>query len=79
MLFFKPSKRKLHIPILIDGTLLARKKQINFLGVLLGKNLSWKPHIGHVFKKISKAIGIIYRVSFNLSANCQTADKFGFL
>ena len=67
----KQKKTSYDIPILIDGTLLARKKQVNFLGALLDENLSWKPHIGHVCKKISKAIGIIYRARFNLSASTK--------
>ena len=37
-----------------------------FLGVILDKNLSWKPHILNVSRKISKSIGIIYKASFCL-------------
>jgi hypothetical protein len=36
----KQKKTSYDIPILIDGTWLARKKQVNFLGVLLDENLS---------------------------------------
>ena len=34
------------------------KKTVKFLGVFLLENLSWKSHINHVCKKISKSTGI---------------------
>ena len=39
-----------------------------FLGVLLDQHLSWKYHITHVAKKVSKAIGIISKARFFLSS-----------
>ena len=35
-----------------------------FLGVIRDENLTWKPHIANVSRKISKAIGIICKASF---------------
>ena len=37
-----------------------------FLGVILDENLTWKPHIANVSRKISKSIGIIYKARFCL-------------
>ena len=37
-----------------------------FLGVTLDENLTWKPHIANVSRRISESIGIIYKVSFCL-------------
>ena len=37
------------------------------IGVILDEQLSWKPHISHVARKISKSVGIIYKASFCLS------------
>ena len=37
-----------------------------FLGVILDENLTWKPHIANVSRKISKSIGIINKASFCL-------------
>jgi hypothetical protein len=42
-------------------------KEVVFLGVILDEHISWKPHISHVARKISKSIGIIYKASFCLS------------
>ena len=35
-----------------------------FLGVVLDEHLTWKPHNSHVARKISKAVGILYKASF---------------
>ena len=34
----------------------------NFLGIMLNETLSWKSHIDMVSNKISKVIGILYRL-----------------
>ena len=39
-----------------------------FLGVLLDQHLSWKYHISHVAKKVSKTIGIIRKARFFFSS-----------
>ena len=39
-----------------------------FLGILLDQHLSWKHHINHVAKKVSKTIGIISKAHFFLSS-----------
>ena len=44
-------------------------KETVLLGVVLDENLSWKPHILNVTRKISKSIGIIYKSSFCLQTS----------
>ena len=65
---FQPKQKKStqDFSLSIDDKLITRKQHVNFLGVLLDENLSWKPHINYICKKISKSIGIIYRARFNL-------------
>ena len=46
--------------------LYSQVKEVAFLGVVLDGNLTWKPHIANVSRKISKSIGIIYKSSFCL-------------
>ncbi len=67
----KQKKTTFDIPLLLGDKLITRERQVKFLGVLLHENLSWKPHINHVCKKISKAIGVIYRNRFTLSSNTK--------
>ena len=50
--------------LLLDNKCITRKSRVKFQGVFLDENLTWKPHISHVCKKISKSIGIIYRARF---------------
>ena len=47
----KQKKRTQDFSLSIDDKLITRKQQVKFLGVLLDKNLSWKPHINHICKK----------------------------
>ena len=41
-----------------------RVKEATFLGVILDEHLTWKSHIHNVARKVSKAIGVIYKSSF---------------
>ena len=34
----------------------------NFLGIILDQSLSWKKHVSVVTNKISKTLGILYRL-----------------
>ena len=44
-----------------------RVEEATFLGVILDEHLTWKSHIHNVARKVSKAIGIIYKSSFCLN------------
>ena len=39
-----------------------RVTQFNFLGIVLSSNLKWNKHTDHISKKISRAIGVMYRL-----------------
>ena len=67
---FKPrqNRRTLDISVVLNNHDIAQTKEVVFLGVILYENLSWKPHILNVSRKISKSISIIYKSSFRLSA-----------
>ena len=52
------------ISLSFDDKCITRKPKVKFLGGFLDENLTWKPHISHVCKKVSKSIGIIYRTRF---------------
>ena len=60
---FHTVQRKIQYPILtINNTVIERVKQFNFLGIILHYTLKWQKHIDHVSKKVSKAIGVMYRL-----------------
>ena len=45
-------------------------KEATFLGVILDEHLVWKSHIHNVARKVSKAVGIIYKSSFCFDSSC---------
>ena len=47
----------------INNTVIERVKQFNFLGIILHYTLKWQKHVDHVSKKVSKAIGVMYRLN----------------
>ena len=56
----KPMKQ--HITIKINKKAIIEKEFIKYLGILIDSTLSWKQHISNVSKKISRAIGIMYKL-----------------
>ena len=61
-LVFHTRNKSVRYPSLkINGKLIERVTQFNFLGLILESNISWNLHINHISLKISKAIGILYR------------------
>jgi hypothetical protein len=50
----------------ISGQALERVQMIEFLGVILHENLSWKPHLDCKANKIAKTIGVLNRLKHQL-------------
>ena len=61
---FHSPRTKLSEPIVIRfcREKIQREKYVKFLGVLLDENLSCKYHINEFSKKLSRTIGIFYRI-----------------
>ena len=70
-IFHPPSKKKIipiKLPVLeIDETHIARDTVTKFLGVLIDENLNWKAQISNISAKVSKSIGILYKVTHILN------------
>ena len=58
MVFHKKKQKKS-----IDYTVIDRVQSFNFLSIMLNEDLSWKNHIAMISDKISKVLGILYRLS----------------
>ena len=67
-MIFRPRQKKFHInpKIVLNSFEIAMVDEVSFLGVILYANLTWKSHISHVSRKMSKSIGIIKKASFCL-------------
>ena len=68
MIFQSQQKRqKYNLAFSIDGSPIEQVKETVFLAVVFDENLTWRPDILNVSRKISKSIGILYKSSFCLS------------
>ena len=50
------------INLKIDESIINRVRECKFLGTVIDENLTWKPHIDLITSKISKNIGIMFKV-----------------
>ena len=63
-MIFHPSQRKIDtVELSIDSTKLSAVSEAKFLGIYIDPNLTWKHHIDTLCSKISKLIGLLYKVS----------------
>ena len=53
--------------ILIEGKEIDRVSKFCYLGVTLDENLSWKGHVGEVFNKVNKRLGLLGRIRWCLT------------
>ena len=63
-IIFKPPRKALskRITLKLNGTTIYESNKIKYLGIIMDDKLSWKHHITELSKKISKSIGIIYKM-----------------
>ena len=62
MIFHRKRKHIPELKVLIDGCNIECVNSFNFLGIMLDQGLSWNNHVDLVKKKVSKVIGILYRL-----------------
>ena len=62
MIFHRQQKRVKELNIIINDTNIERVQSFNFLGITLSENMSWTKHVLSIKKKISKVVGILYRL-----------------
>ena len=62
MIFHRKQKHIQNINIVINGMHIERVESFNFLGITLTETLCWDNHVNLVKMKISKVIGVLYRL-----------------
>ena len=62
MVFHLHKKVVTYPDLQLNGNKIERVTQFNFLGLILQSNLSWNKHVNHISLKVSKTIGILYRL-----------------
>ena len=82
---FHPPQRKIlsNFDLMLNEKQLRQDQYIKYLGVLIDSNLSWKPQISSVVKKIKRSIGILlklrYYVNINILINLYYSLVYPFL
>ena len=62
MIFHSDKKKVLYPKLFINNSEIERVDSFNFLGLQLNHNLNWTKHINYISLKMSKIIGIIYKL-----------------
>ena len=64
MIFHNKNKKIIHlIPnITINNIMIERVEDFNFLGITINEMLNWNTHISKLSTKVSKSIGILYKL-----------------
>ena len=64
LVFFRPYNKPLKksITLLIQKKAIQEKNAVKYLGLLIDSGLTWKAHIENLSKKISKTIGLLYKI-----------------
>ena len=52
------------------------KDHVNFLRVLIDKNLTWRPHIDFIAAKISKIVGTFARLRHHCTSKYPSSNYF---
>ena len=63
MVFYRKQKQMELLHFLIEGVVIKNVSLLNFLGITLDEGLTWKNHIDLIKSKISKTIGVFYRLA----------------
>ena len=63
-LVFRPPQKKLNerLVLRLNGSNIFESSKIIYLGVILDSRLRWKHHINELTKKLSRAVGMIYKI-----------------
>ena len=61
---FHPYQKKMVSPfsLCINDNPVKQEKYVKYLGILLDSNLTWKPHICEISKKVRRGIGILSKI-----------------
>ena len=62
MVFHTVQKHIQYPNLSIDNNIIEQVNQFNFLGLILNSHLTWHNHMDHISNKISRVIGIMYRL-----------------
>ena len=62
MCFHTSNKTVTYPKLKINNVTIDRVNDFKFLGLIISSNLKWNKHINHISIKVSKVIGILFRL-----------------
>ena len=77
-MIFSRQKVELPTPLKISNVTIERKTEARFLGVIFDEKLNWNSHVTHLKAKMSRYVGIMYKVKryLPLQARLQVFHSF---
>ena len=78
MIFSRAHTSELPSPLIIINTAIERKNEARFLGVIIDESLKWSRHIQTIICKMSRYVGIMYKIKkyLPLTARLQIYHSF---
>ena len=79
---FHPSQKKIFggdFNLAIDDVCLKEERSIKYLGVYIDSNLSWKPHIEYISKKLKRSLGILSKIRYYVDINILTGLYYALI
>ena len=65
VIFHSPQKKFVFNFVLqMNGKKLKKENCIKYLDIFIDSNLSWKPHVEYIVKKVRRSIGILYKIRY---------------
>ena len=64
MCFHTPKRKVIFPDLKINNITIDRVTDFKFLGLIISSNLKWNKHIDHISIKVSKVIGIMFRLKY---------------
>ena len=71
MIFSRSNNIELPEPLIVSETLIEHKHEARFLGVIVDESLSWTCHVKAVQSKMSRYVGIMYKIKKFLPLNAR--------
>ena len=74
---FHPYNKPLqqNITLIINKNAITEKDHVKYLGVIIDSTLTWKNHINNVSSKISKSIGLLYKIRHFVNIKIMKISK----
>ena len=79
MIFTRKRNINLNLNVVINNIIIERKTEARFLGVIVDEKLKWTKHIQAIKSKMSKYIGIMYKIKHSIPLKVRLLIYHSFI